>query len=66
MTHYKPDRQGSELWEKETITSLEALIKEERFQILSQTVKNDIDAEKSQQDFYYKDGKVIEYYGTRY
>lgn len=66
MTHYKPDRQGQDLWEKETITSLEALIKEERFQLLSQTVKNDIDAEQSQEDFYYKDGKVIEYHGTRY
>lgn len=66
MTHYKPDRQGQDLWEKETITSLEALIKEERFQILSQTVKNDIDAEQSQEDFYYKDGKLIEYHGTRY
>lgn len=66
MAHYKPDRQGIELWEKETITSLESLIKEERFQILSETAKIDIDAEKSQEDFYYKDGKVIEYYGTRY
>lgn len=66
MAHYKPDRQGTELWEKEIITSLEVLIKEERFQILSQTVKNDIDAEESQEDFYYKDGKVIEYFGTRY
>jgi predicted HNH restriction endonuclease len=66
MTHYKPDRQGQDLWEKETITSLEALIKEERFQLLSQTVKNDIDAEQAQEDFYYKDGKVIEYHGTRY
>jgi hypothetical protein len=66
MTHYKPDRQGPVLWEKEPIPSLEELIKEERIQILIQTVKNDIDAEKSQEDFYYRDGKAIEYYGTRY
>jgi hypothetical protein len=66
MVHYKPDRQGIELWEKEKVSSLDSMIKEERFHILSHSVENDIKAEESQEDSYYKDGKIIEYYGTRY
>jgi predicted HNH restriction endonuclease len=66
MAHYKPDRQGVELWEKETITSLESLIQEERFQILNRTAENDIEAEESQEESYYKEGGILEYYGTRY
>jgi predicted HNH restriction endonuclease len=66
MVHYKPDRQGNELWEKEAVTSVDSLIMEDRFHILIHTVENDIEAEKLQEDSYHKDGKVIEYYGTRY
>lgn len=66
MTHYKPDRQRIELWEKETINSLDSLIKEERYHIFKHIAEEDIETEKSQEDSYYKDGKIIEYYGTRY
>ncbi|MDA1777978.1 MULTISPECIES: HNH endonuclease [Bacillus cereus group] len=66
MVHFKPDRQGEELWEKETVNSLDWMFKEERLHILGSIVKHDIDAEKSQEDSYYRDGKIIQYYGTRY
>jgi predicted HNH restriction endonuclease len=66
MVHFKPDRHGQELWEKETVNSLDSLIKEERFRILDLIVKHDIDAEESQDDSYYRDGKIIQYFGTRY
>ncbi|RBP04953.1 HNH endonuclease [Rossellomorea aquimaris] len=66
MAHYKPDRQTTELWEKEKSTNLESLIKEERFQLLTNIVQKDIEIEAAQEDYYYRDGKNIEYYGTRY
>jgi predicted HNH restriction endonuclease len=66
MVHYKPDRPSQDLWEKEPMTSLEALFLEERSLFINQIVENDIDSEKAQEDSYYKDGKVTEYYGIRY
>lgn len=66
MMHYKPDRPGPELWEKEPMTSLEALFLEERSLFFNQIVENDIDSEKAQEESYYKDGKATEYYGIRY
>ena len=66
MVHFKPDRQRQELWEKESVDSLNSRLQEERSRILDSVVKHDIDAEQSQEDSYYKDGKVIQYYGTRY
>ena len=66
MMHYKPDRTVSDLWEKESRNNLETLYLEERFLFFNFIVENDIDSEKAQEEFYYKDGKVIEYFGTRF
>ncbi|WP_371068836.1 HNH endonuclease [Sediminibacillus sp. JSM 1682029] len=66
MMHYKPDRKGTELWEKEPSNSLNELILEERSLMLQQLSEEDIDSEKAQEESYYKDGKAIQYYGTRY
>lgn len=66
MMHYKPDRPGEELWEKEQKNSLEPLFFEERSLFFKNIVDNDIDSERAQEESYYKDGKTIEYFGTRY
>jgi len=67
MVHYKPDRKNmKKLWEKESEKSLEKFISEMNIKILNDKIEKDIDAEDSQEDNYYKDGKVIEYFGTRY
>lgn len=66
MMHYKPDRPGEELWEKEQKNSLEPLFFEERSLFFKHIVDNDIDSERAQEESYYKDGKTIEYFGTRY
>jgi len=67
MVHFKPDRNNSKkLWEKETEKSLKILMIEERLKVLNNVITKDLDAENSQEDSYFMEGKSVKYYGTRY
>ncbi len=66
MAHHTVNEDGDRSWDEESTESLNLLFKEERREALSRIAHNDIEAEKSQEDLFYRDGKAIEYYGTRY
>lgn len=66
MAHFKPDRPGSDLWDKEPSNSLEKLLIDSRLILLNKIAEEDIDSEMAQEDAYYKDGKATKFFGTRY
>lgn len=66
MVHYKEDRVKSDSWEKEPSRSLLSIFHKFKNKRLSYIIKQDLQAEKSQNASFYKDGEVKQYYGNRY
>ncbi|WP_335479085.1 HNH endonuclease [Gottfriedia acidiceleris] len=66
MVHYKENRGKGDSWEKEPSQSLLSLFNNLNQKRLSHIIKRDLQAEKSQNTSFYKDGEAKEYYGNRY
>ncbi|MED4780937.1 HNH endonuclease [Brevibacillus choshinensis] len=72
MAHYKQDRPNGVPWVPDSDPHLQDQIDiilsfiMENFKNLGETVKEDIISELAEEDAYYKDGAVKEYYGKRY
>ena len=66
LVHYKADRPNSNPWHKDSSNVLQTLFIEVRTEFVNNTAEQDIDSEKAQEDSYYRDGRTIEYFGTRY
>lgn len=66
MAHYTLDGQAKRIWKEESLDSLDLLLKEERQAALKNIAYDDIEAEASQEDIFYKDGNMTNFYGTRY
>lgn len=66
MVHYKEDRLKADSWEKEPSQSLKAVFDKLNAKRLSYIIKQDLQAERSQNASFYKDGEVKHYFGNRY
>lgn len=66
MVHYKKNRPDAKPWQKDSVNVLESLFKEVWSEVLTNIAKQDIESEESQEDSYYKDGRTIQFFGTRY
>jgi 5-methylcytosine-specific restriction protein A len=66
MVHYKEDRLKDDSWEKEPSKSVKTIFDKLKTKRLSYIIKQDLQAEMSQNASFYKDGEVKQYYGNRY
>ncbi|UGB33158.1 HNH endonuclease [Metabacillus sp. B2-18] len=66
MVHYKEDRLKADSWEKEPSQSLKTVFDKLNVKRLSYIIKQDLQAERSQNASFYKDGEVKQYFGNRY
>ncbi|MDQ0201072.1 HNH endonuclease [Neobacillus ginsengisoli] len=68
MVHYKQDRPNADAWQNEKTKVLEDLFNKGKGIQNKQleTVSNDIESERAEEDEYYQDGAVRYYYGKRY
>lgn len=69
IIHYKQDKLNGLFWQKDSNTFLDGLFnlhKQNKVKINLETVIQDIESEKAEEDTYYREGAIRFFYGKRY
>jgi len=69
LVHYKQDRPNGEPWQKDLFSILHGLFNSQKrinYVLKMATVLEDLEAEKAEEDTFYSEGAVINFYGKRY
>lgn len=67
MVHYKHNRPNGKPWQKDSVRVLKDLFNLYKIESVKlNTIKEDIEAEKAEEDSFYSDGSIHTYFGKRY